>query len=156
MSTIRQQIVEALITRIEGIQTSASYLTNLGDVVILNAYKGGDALAVDQTLAAIIREMGCVQMAGMASENFGTLELEVSIVATAIEDDNPQDTARDAHADLVTAIGTDKTFDGLVDDTVLNSAEFNTVKKGKNASTIIQKMKMNFRTQRWDLTTAAT
>lgn len=156
MSTIRQQALEALINRIETIQTSGSYLTNLGDVVLLNSDKANEALAVDRTLSAIIRETGGLQQAGMAGENFGVIELEVSIVAVAVEDDSPQDTAKDAHADLVTAIGTDKTFGGLVDDTVLTTVDFHNVSRGKNASTIVQKMKMHFRTQRWDITTAAT
>ena len=154
MSTIRQQVLDALLTRLGAISAGATYATSVGSTVKLNPDKSTEPLGDDQTLAAIVRETGGTEQAGMASENFGVIDLEISVLSAAVKADGPQNTAKDAHADLVKSIGVDKTFGGLADDCVLGEVDFATVAKGKVACTVTQKLRLHYRTARWDPTAA--
>ena len=143
-----------MILGIEGINTGSGYVTNLGELVRFNPDKATEPLGDDQTLAAIVRETGGTEQAGMAGENFGAIELEISVLSAAVKADGPQNTAKDAHGDLVKAIGVDKTFGDLADDCVLGEVDFATVAKGKVACTVTQKLRLHYRTARWDPTAA--
>jgi hypothetical protein len=151
MATIRTQILAAFLARVQSITIANGYGSLLGKVVMTNSDTETEALFPGEALACVIRDRGGQELAGMAGENFGTIEVEISVFCADPVQATADELCRSAHADLLAAIGTDKTFGGLCDDTVTAGADFVTVQKAKSAITITQKAVINYRAQRWNL-----
>ncbi len=149
--TIRTQILNAFVDRVQTITIANGYGSLLGKIVLTNSDTDTEALFPGEALACIIRDKGGQELPGMAGENFGTIELEVSVFCADPAQATADELCRSAHADLMTAIGTDKTFGALCDDTVTAGADFVNVQKSRSAITIIQKVHITYRTQRWNL-----
>jgi hypothetical protein len=152
--TRRQTIVATLVTLLGTVTTANGYATDAGSVVKLNPDKESEPLGTDQTAAFVVRETGGNEMAGMAGEDVGVIELELISSATAVRSDDPDATARLARGDMVEAIGEDKTLGGLCDDFVLGEVEVESDQKGKRAATVTQKARIIYRNTRWEPSTA--
>ena len=148
--TIRTQIINALLARLRGVTQAGGYRSNVGATVKLNSNKDTEALAVDETLACVVRDTGGQEVAGMAGENVGVIELTLSIVSKQVESVDADEICRFSHADILQAIGTDKTFGGLADDFLMGTADFVTVQGGEVAATITHNCRAIYRTARWN------
>lgn len=154
MSARRQQIIEAVATRLRTISTGAGYLTAAGAKVRVNPDKDTSAVDESDCPGITVRETGGSEGAGMAGENFGVLELDVTAHDILTEGDDPDTSARQICVDLATAIGTDKTFDGLADDAILTDYQFSATQRGKRVASITQRLRLHYRTARWAPATA--
>ena len=154
MSARRQQILAALVTRLETITTGNGYLTSGGSNVRLNPDKDTEPTAQGNTAGFVIRETGGTEAAGMVGENFGVIECDITAHATALKDNDPNETASDLWTDLMVALGTDKTLGGLCDDLVSAGHEASETQGGKRYAARRQSFRLHYRTTRWAPATA--
>lgn len=155
MSSRRSQIISALETRCSSITTGNGYATNIGENVEVNADADRDPVSQDVSAGIVIRETGATHMPGMAGEDFATLEFELRVFASAFKGSEPEETCRNGFADLIEALGTDKTLGGLCDDMVSSNSNFAQFQSGKRHSTISCLIRIVYRTTRWDATAAS-
>ena len=154
MSARRQQIIAALVTRLQTITTGNDYLTNGGSNVRLNPDQATEPTGQGNTAGFVIRETGGTESPGMVGENFGVIECDITAHATALKDNDPADTAADLWTDLLVSLGTDKTLGGLADDLVSAGHDAAETQGGKRYAARRQSFRIHYRTTRWAPATA--
>jgi hypothetical protein len=149
MSIIRQDIIDAIETRLKTILTTASYHSNAGS----NVYVWRTTpLPPESIPALIIKDSLSTKLgegeAGPYSKD--TWELSVDIVGM-VTNGNASDTqTRQVMADVYKAIGSDDTWGGKAITTTLESDEIGEVKQqDKTFFGFIMKVKIMYRTNKY-------
>jgi hypothetical protein len=148
MAIKKEQIVQAVKTRLETITTANGYHTNLGN----NIYEWKQNPHADtNTLSAVIRDTECeeVNVLDQAASGIHTkiLTMEIEIIAAS---GTPAQDLRKAEADVNKAIGTDTTFGGLAVDTEpVNSIPLYPNQNEKRIAGLQRTVEITFRTTAW-------
>lgn len=108
--SIRQQIVDALETRMQSILTTGGYNTDIGTNVFIHR-----ATPMQESE---IPGMNITEQERVTQDTVGEELHEMSVSLLVVEDGEASvSTLRDIEADLVYALGQDRTFGGLAQDT---------------------------------------
>ena len=142
--TIRQQIMDALKTRLKTITTTNGYQTDLGK----NVFEWrSSALNSGELPAAIYRDTAC-ETEEQISAHQHNLSIEVEVIAasgagTAVE-------VRQLIADVAKAVGSDITFGGLATNTIPLGDESASEQDEKKIGGALIHFAVSFRTKEWD------
>lgn len=152
--SIRQQIVNSLTTRLEGILVNKGYETNLARNIF--EWRTTD-FQESELPGLVVRDTNeDVVVRGSNHEYTLTFELEAKIknspptaLTTAIE-------SRKVIADIIKAIGVDPNFDDLVQDTrPVSNDSLNLEQKDKKVASLIMKIEIRYLTKRFSPFTLA-
>ncbi len=148
MAIKKEQIVQAVKTRLETITTANGYHTNLGSNIY--EWKQNPHNETD-VLAAVIRDTDCeeVNILDQSSSGIHTkiLSMEIEIIAAS---STVPAVLRQAEADVNKAIGTDTTFGGLaIDTTPVNSIPLYPNQNEKRIAGLQRTVEIHFRTVAW-------
>ncbi len=144
MANTRQSIVDALDTRLQTITTTNGYSANLGvHEWLVTPLEESDLPAV------IIRDTSDdidTDEIGTRRDHVLTIELDVAASATA-----STDSVRELCRDILTAIGTDKTFGGLVYNTEPTSVEMEVSEEDQRLSGGQIVIEVKYKTTLWTI-----
>jgi hypothetical protein len=147
MSSKRQQIVDAIETRMKTILTTGGYATNAGQRV----YVWRTTPLADTELPAL-----CLyDTTGEVNEDGGIIgkfshRLDLSIEAIA-SGSTTRSVVRNMIADVFKALGTDEYFGGLVETTSSPSHDINLEQADKLIGAGIVKFSVTYRTNQWEI-----
>jgi len=148
-TTIRQQIVSAVGTRLATIKTTGGYQTNLGNSV----YEWLQApLNEDDPVTLIYRDRGNVVVRAIGCHEH-TMMLEILLAMTHAA--SPA-TVRNMIADVIQCVGTDVTWGGLAQDTgAVSDEEIEFEHSGRKVAGISLKFEIEYTTAPFDPYTEA-
>lgn len=150
--TTRQQIVDALIARLEtilGNKDGGGFVTFAGGNVSL--WKVVD---VEQTKlpALVVRDTtDLIDREGVATAGDHTLTVEIDGLCEASKTETADKVARKLMADILKAIGVDESFGGLAYRTRLAQANMQVVKESKHFGGVDLALTINYRTGKWEI-----
>jgi hypothetical protein len=111
--SIREQIIQALITLLGGITTTGGYETNIGN----NVDRGVRGMLEDSDLPAIVVVTGTQSTNnGPIGKNTHNLEVEIFGEKTFMSSQTPEEQSDKMLADIVKRLGTDTNLGGLAVD----------------------------------------
>jgi hypothetical protein len=142
----KREILNQLQARLEEIQTSNGFLTNLGDSVTY----WGDTNQEWLTDGITFRDLSC-DIVEVNPYHSHALHIEIEAIAFT---DDPLGTGCDLEEDLITALSTQLNWDGKALITELE-AESSITKEvetaGKTAISVVIRIIITFRTDKWNL-----
>ena len=153
MKPIRQQVMEAIQTRLESVLVSAGYLTDVGLNVFHWRDPQGEPFQPKEKPCCFIRD---------ASSEITPLDNTVHEHAVSVEIGALVDRSdaaavmRDIEADLFQAIGVDKTFGGLCYYCQTSGTQSDVKTTGEKNAVVRIMLELRYRTPAWDAFTLHT
>ncbi len=146
--SIRQQIVDALETRLKDILVAKGYKTDLARNIFI--WRTTD-LQESELPALVVRDMPeDVIVRGTNHEYTLTFELEAKIKNSPITAMIPAKEAREVIADVIKAIGVDPNFSNLVQGTrPVSNESLSIEQKDKKVASLIMKIEIRYVTKRF-------
>lgn len=143
--SIRQQIIDAIDTRLKTILVVNGYKTNAGQHV----YEWRETPLDESLLPAIVyRDVNCDNSFMATGVHFHKMNMEIEVVCAA--GTTTPAGAREIIADVVKAIGTDIEWGNLAINTYPGIDEMQVEQNDKKIAGILMRFEIHFRTKEWD------
>lgn len=140
--SVRQQIVDAIKTRLQQILLGNGYQTDVGKHV----FRHEPMMIDDDDLPALIYRATTGDSRAVTGYHMHTLELEIVAVMDGRASD---DTVREIMADVLKAIGTDPTWGGLAINTTPRGNDIQTDPANGKITASVQRFAIAYRTAEW-------